>query len=85
MKPHNQGGVVDEQLNVYGVENLKVAGTKTLGVILMRVVVLEGARNGDLTMLMEMEMDMIEDSVRELEEKKEKMCRQGLDQHRGVG
>jgi len=84
MKPHNQGGVVDEQLNVYGVENLKVAGTKTLGVILMRVVVLEGARNGDLTMLMEMEMDMIEDSVRELEEK-EKMCRQGLDQHRGVG
>jgi len=26
MKPRDQGGVVDERLNVYGVENLKVAG-----------------------------------------------------------
>jgi len=29
MKPRDQGGVVDERLNVYGVENLKVAGMKT--------------------------------------------------------
>jgi hypothetical protein len=28
MKPRGKGGVVDERLNVYGVENLKVAGTK---------------------------------------------------------
>ncbi len=27
MKPLDQGGVVDERLNVYGIENLKVAGT----------------------------------------------------------
>jgi hypothetical protein len=26
MKPRDQGGVVDERLNVYGVQNLKVAG-----------------------------------------------------------
>jgi len=26
MKPHDQGGVVDERLNVYGIKNLKVAG-----------------------------------------------------------
>ena len=26
MKPREQGGVVDAKLNVYGVENLKVAG-----------------------------------------------------------
>jgi len=26
MKPRNQGGVVDERLNVYGTTNLKVAG-----------------------------------------------------------
>ena len=26
MKPRDQGGVVDERLNVYGVENLKIAG-----------------------------------------------------------
>ena len=30
MKARDQGGVVDERLNVYGVENLKVAGMKTL-------------------------------------------------------
>ena len=28
MKPRNQGGVVDARLNVYGVEGLKVAGTR---------------------------------------------------------
>lgn len=27
MKPHEQGGVVDSRLNVYGVKDLKVAGT----------------------------------------------------------
>jgi alcohol oxidase len=27
MKPREQGGVVDDHLNVYGVEGLKVAGT----------------------------------------------------------
>ena len=27
MKPREQGGVVDERLNVYGVLNLKIAGT----------------------------------------------------------
>ena len=26
MKPRGQGGVVDERLNVYGVQNLKIAG-----------------------------------------------------------
>ena len=26
MKPREQGGVVDERLKVYGVQNLKVAG-----------------------------------------------------------
>ena len=26
MKPRERGGVVDERLNVYGVQNLKVAG-----------------------------------------------------------
>ena len=26
MKPHEQGGVVDSRLNVYGVKDLKVAG-----------------------------------------------------------
>jgi alcohol oxidase len=26
MKPREQGGVVDERLNVYGVHNLKIAG-----------------------------------------------------------
>ena len=26
MKPRDQGGVVDKNLNVYGVENLKIAG-----------------------------------------------------------
>ena len=26
MKPREQGGVVDERLNVYGVRNLKIAG-----------------------------------------------------------
>ena len=26
MKPHKQGRVVDEMLNVYGVQNLKIAG-----------------------------------------------------------
>ena len=26
MKPRKQGGVVDERLNVYGVQNLKIAG-----------------------------------------------------------
>jgi hypothetical protein len=26
MKPRDQGGVVDERLNVYGIKNLKVAG-----------------------------------------------------------
>lgn len=30
MKPREQGGVVDERLNVYGVEGLKVAGTYLL-------------------------------------------------------
>jgi len=29
MKARDQGGVVDERLNVYGVENLKVAGAKS--------------------------------------------------------
>jgi hypothetical protein len=28
MKSRDKGGVADERLNVYGVENLKVAGTK---------------------------------------------------------
>lgn len=27
MKPRDKGGVVDERLNVYGVQGLKVAGT----------------------------------------------------------
>ena len=27
MRPREMGGVVDPKLNVYGVENLKVAGT----------------------------------------------------------
>ena len=27
MKPKAQGGVVDKYLNVYGTENLKIAGT----------------------------------------------------------
>jgi hypothetical protein len=27
MKPRDKGGVVNERLDVYGVENLKVAGT----------------------------------------------------------
>ena len=26
MKPREQGGVVDERLNVYGVQNLKIVG-----------------------------------------------------------
>ena len=26
MKPREQGGVVDERLNVYGIQNLKIAG-----------------------------------------------------------
>jgi len=26
MKPREHGGVVDERLNVYGVQNLKIAG-----------------------------------------------------------
>ena len=26
MKPHEQGGVVDSRLNVYGIKDLKVAG-----------------------------------------------------------
>ena len=26
MKPYEQNGVVDERLNVYGVQNLKIAG-----------------------------------------------------------
>jgi hypothetical protein len=29
MKPRDQGGVVDSRLNVYGVQNLKVAGAKS--------------------------------------------------------
>jgi alcohol oxidase len=29
MKPREQGGVVDERLNVYGVQNLKIAGNYT--------------------------------------------------------
>ncbi len=28
MKPRDKGGVVDERLNVYGVQGLKVAGTQ---------------------------------------------------------
>ena len=28
MKPREQGGVVDARLNVYGVQNLKIAGKK---------------------------------------------------------
>ena len=28
MKAREQGGVVDERLNVYGVQNLKIAGKK---------------------------------------------------------
>ena len=34
MKPREQGGVVDERLNVYGVQNLKVAGKLFLLLIL---------------------------------------------------
>jgi hypothetical protein len=30
MKPRDKGGVVDERLNVYDVENLKVAGMEDL-------------------------------------------------------
>ena len=30
MKPREQGGVVDERLNVYGVQNLKIAGNYLL-------------------------------------------------------
>ena len=30
MKPRNQGGVVDPRLNVYGTQNLKVAGMSLL-------------------------------------------------------
>ena len=30
MKPRDKGGVVDERLNVYGVQGLKVAGTRIL-------------------------------------------------------
>ena len=29
MKPRGQGGVIDARLNVYGVKNLKIAGTLT--------------------------------------------------------
>ena len=29
MKPRGQGGVVDARLNVYGVQNLKIAGMLT--------------------------------------------------------
>jgi hypothetical protein len=29
MKPKAQGGVVDKYLNVYGTENLKIAGAST--------------------------------------------------------
>ena len=31
MKPREQGGVVDPRLNVYGVQNLKVAGENHSG------------------------------------------------------
>ena len=30
MKPREQGGVVDYKLNVYGVQNLKIAGSRLL-------------------------------------------------------
>jgi len=33
MKPRDQGGVVDERLNVYGVKNLKVAGMELLSLV----------------------------------------------------
>lgn len=36
MKPKTQGGVVDKYLNVYGTENLKIAGASTDYVIKYR-------------------------------------------------
>jgi len=34
MKSRDQGGVVDERLNIYGVKNLKVAGMELLSLLL---------------------------------------------------
>lgn len=33
MKPRDQGGVVDPRLNVYGTQNLKVAGKYTISLV----------------------------------------------------
>lgn len=36
MKPREDNGVVDKELNVYGVENLKVAGKSNLFLIMVQ-------------------------------------------------
>ena len=38
MKPREQGGVVDERLNVYGVRNLKIAGIYLTTFFLLNVI-----------------------------------------------
>jgi len=35
MKPRQEGGVVDKDLNVYGTSNLKIAGCAVNGIILI--------------------------------------------------
>ena len=35
MKPREQGGVVDERLNVYGVQNLKIVGNYPIIIIII--------------------------------------------------
>jgi hypothetical protein len=40
MKPREQGGVVDARLNVYGTENLKVAGMFSISSVLVDNVML---------------------------------------------
>lgn len=42
MKPREMGGVVDARLNVYGVENLKIAGMVNFYFILRRRDLMQG-------------------------------------------
>jgi hypothetical protein len=37
MKPRDQGGVVDERLNVYGVKGLKIAGGLLLALFFLDI------------------------------------------------
>jgi alcohol oxidase len=51
MKSRDQGGVVDERLNVYGIQNLKIAGRESLSPLVTYLV--DGLTRTDLSIFPE--------------------------------